>query len=215
MQQEESTNVIIQQYLNALPGDPTAEQIVRELLDRAIGRLRLLCATHLHRSYARLTRPPVNLETDELLGDVVARLITALRTIRPQNVRQFYALAGQHMRWHLNDVARRLDERPIVAALAEAEVEGTPVSTISTLTQDGRRMLDAIEGLPESEREVFELMRIQGLTSAEVALVVGVSERTVQRRLNRALILLAERLRDLRPDLSSEPTIPPAETPAS
>jgi RNA polymerase sigma-70 factor (ECF subfamily) len=56
--QEEPTTVIIQRYLDALPGDPAAEPLIRELLDRAVDRLRLLCATHLHRSYPRLTRPP-------------------------------------------------------------------------------------------------------------------------------------------------------------
>jgi len=44
-------------------------------------------------------------------------------------------------------------------------------------------MLGAIDGLPEEEREVFELVRIQGLTHPEAAGIVGVSEKTVQRRL--------------------------------
>jgi RNA polymerase sigma-70 factor (ECF subfamily) len=52
----------------------------------------------------------VNLETDELLGGVVAGLIKALQTARPLTVRRFFALANQHMRWQLNDLARRLDE---------------------------------------------------------------------------------------------------------
>ena len=65
---EEPTTVIIQRYLDALPGDAAAEPIVRELLERAAGGLRLLCATFLYKSYPRLARPPVNLETDELLG---------------------------------------------------------------------------------------------------------------------------------------------------
>jgi RNA polymerase sigma-70 factor (ECF subfamily) len=69
-----------------------------------------LCATLLYKSYPRLTRPPVNLETDELLGGVVAGLVTALRTTRPPTVRRFFALANQHMRRELNDLARRLDE---------------------------------------------------------------------------------------------------------
>ena len=94
---EEPTTAIIQRYLDALPGDSTAEPPIRELLERAVGRLRLLCATFLHKSYPRLTRPPVNLETDELLGGVVAGLLTALRTTRPPTVRQFLALANQHM----------------------------------------------------------------------------------------------------------------------
>jgi RNA polymerase sigma-70 factor (ECF subfamily) len=212
--QEEPTTAVIQRYLDALPGDPAAEPIIRELLDRAVGRLRLLCAAQLHRNYPRLAQPPVNLETDELLGGVVAGLLTALRTVRPTTVRQFFALACQHMRWQLNDVARRLDEQPVAAALAEVEVAAPPSSTSSGLTPDGRRILGAIEGLPEAEREVFELVRIQGLTHGEAAEVVGVSERTVQRRLNRARLLLAEQLDDLRPALTSEPALPPGDTPA-
>src|SRR6516164_9572936 len=211
--QEEPTTAVIQRYLDALPGDPAAEPIIRELLDRAVGRLRLLCATQLHRSYPRLARPPVNLETDELLGGVVAGLLTALRSVRPQNVRQFFALASQHMHWQLNDVARRLDEQPVAAALTAVEVAAPPSSTSSGLTPNGRRILRAIEGLPEPEREVFELVRIQGLTQAEAATVVGVSERTVQRRLNRARLLLVEQLDDLRPAIASEPTLPPGDTP--
>src|SRR5262249_33782403 len=167
--QEEPTSVIIQRYLGALPGDTAAEPIIRELLERAASRLRLLCATLLHRSYPRLARPPVNLETDELLGGVVAGLLTALRTVRPQTVRQFFALANQHMRWQLNDLARRLDERPADAALADTGVAAPPASTGSGLSRDGRRILEVIEGLPEDEREVFELVGIQGLTHPEAA----------------------------------------------
>jgi RNA polymerase sigma-70 factor (ECF subfamily) len=196
---EEPTTVIIQRYLDALPGDTTAEPIVRELLERAVGRLRLLCATFLYKSYPRLTRPPVNLELDELLGGVVAGLLTALRTVRPPTVRRFFALANQHLRWQLNDLARRLDQQPAAAALKEIGVAAPPASSASGLSPDGRRMLGAIEGLPEDEREVFDLIGIQGLTYAEAATVVGVSEKTVQRRLNRARLLLAERLADLRP----------------
>jgi RNA polymerase sigma-70 factor (ECF subfamily) len=210
---EEPTTVIIQRYLDALPGDTDTEPLVRELLERAAGRLRLLCATFLYKSYPRLTRPPVNLETDELLGGVVAGLLTALRTTRPPSVRQFFALACQQMRWQLNDLARRLDKRPAAAALAESGVAAPPSSTGSGLSPDGRRMLGAIEGLPEDEREVFDLVGIQGLTHAEAAAVVGVSEKTVQRRLNRARLLLAEQLADLRPATPGEPTPPPGETP--
>jgi RNA polymerase sigma-70 factor (ECF subfamily) len=197
---EEPTTVIIQRYLDALPGDTAPEPIVRELLERAAGRLRLLCTTFLYKSYPRLTRPPVNLEADELLGGVVAGLLTALRRVRPQTVRQFFGLANQHMRWQLNDLARRLDKQPAAAALAETGVAAPPASSASGLSPDGRRMLAAIDGLPEDEREVFDLVGIQGLTHAEAAGVVSVSEKTVQRRLNRARLLLAERLADLQPD---------------
>jgi RNA polymerase sigma factor (sigma-70 family) len=196
---EERTTAVIQRYLDALQGDTAAEPIIRELLERAVHRLRQLCGALLHRSYPRLTHPPLNLETDELVGGVVAGLITALQKIRPQTVRQFFALANQHMRWQLNDLARLLDERPRLAAVSESGVVTPPDSADSILSQDARRMLLSIEGLPAEDREVFELVRIQGLTYAEAAAIVGVSVKTVQRRLNRARLLLAEELADLSP----------------
>jgi RNA polymerase sigma-70 factor (ECF subfamily) len=205
---EEPTTVIIQRYLDALPGDTAAEPVVRELLEQAVGRLRLLCASFLYKSYPRLTRPPLNLETDELLSSVVARLLTALNATRPTSVRQFFALANQHMRWQLNDLARLLDQQPVAIELMEAGVAAPPASTASGLSPDGRRMLEAIEGLPEDEREVFDLVGIQGLTHAEAAAVVGVSEKTVQRRLNRARLMLAERLADLRPSTADDSAAP-------
>ena len=195
---EEPTTGAIQRCLDALQGATPAEPLIRDLLERAVGRLRLLCATILKRSYPRLTQPPLNLETDELLDGVVAGLLTALRTIRPQTVRQFFALANQHMRWELNDLARRLDEQPAAVELQE-DLVPAPASSDSALTPGGRRMLEAIDQLPEEEREAFELVRIQGLSQPEAAEVLAVSARTVQRRLNRALLLLAKELDHLRP----------------
>ena len=98
---EEPTTAAIQRCLDALQGDASPEPLIRALLERAVQRLRLLCGSLLRRSYPRLMQPPMNLETDELLGGVVAGLLTALRSIRPQTVRQFFALANQHMRWQL------------------------------------------------------------------------------------------------------------------
>jgi RNA polymerase sigma-70 factor (ECF subfamily) len=195
---EERTTAAVQRYLDELAGDAPAEPAVRALLDRAARRLHQLCATLLHRSYPRLTRPPLNLQADELLGAVVERLLKALRQARPGTVRQFFALASQHTRWELNDMARRLDEWPAAGELRDGLVPA-PAGSDSGLSPEVRRMLEAIEGLPEGEREAFDLVRIQGLTHAEAAQVLGVSAMTVNRRLNRSLELLTEALSDLRP----------------
>jgi RNA polymerase sigma-70 factor (ECF subfamily) len=196
---EERTTAVVQRYLDELAGGSPAEPIVRALLDRAVRRLHLLCATLLHRSYPRLTQPPMNLQADELLGAVAERLLKALREIRPPTVRQFFALANRHMRWELNDLARRLDEQPPAVELCEGLVPA-PASSGSGLTPAGRRMLQAIDDLPEEEREAFDLVRVQGMTQAEAAQVLGVAAVTVKRRLNRGLRLLTEKLGDLRPD---------------
>jgi RNA polymerase sigma-70 factor (ECF subfamily) len=199
---EEHTTTAVQRYLDALAGDTPAEPVVRALLDRAVRRLHQLCSAMLYRSYPRLTRPPTNLQADEMLSAVVERLLKALREARPANVRQFFALAGQHMRWELNDLARRLDEQPAPVELLEDAVP-QPASTTSGLSPDGRRMIEAISSLPEDEREAFDLVRIQGMTQVEAAQILGVSTMTVKRRLNRSLQLLTEKLGDLRPDANT------------
>jgi RNA polymerase sigma-70 factor (ECF subfamily) len=195
---EEHTTTAVERYLAEMAGDAPSEQVVRALLDRAVRRLHQLCASVLYRSYPRLTRPPANVRADELLGAVVERLIKALREARPTTARQFFALACQHMRWELNDVARRLDQQPPAEEL-RAEAVPAPASSDSGLTPDGRRILEAIGNLPEGEREAFDLVRIQGMSQTEAAQVLEVSVMTVNRRLNRGLQLLAASLGDLYP----------------
>src|SRR5262245_23747378 len=197
---EEQTTVAVQRCLDALAGDRPADPIVRALLDRALRRLHLLSAKLLYRSYRRLTLPPMNLQPDELLDAVVERLLKAMRSVRPQTVRQFFGLVNQHMRWELNDVARRLDEQPASMELREDLLPAPPVSSGSGLTPAGCRILKAIDELPEDEREAFGLVHVQALTQAEAAEVIGVSVRTLQRRLNHSLLLLAKQLEDLHPN---------------
>ena len=194
---EENSTAIVQRYLDQLTGEAPAEPVVRPLLDRAFFRLQRLCATLLHHDYPRLTHPPLNLQTDELLSAVVERLLKALREARPRTVREFFALAGQHMRWELKDLARRLDNQPVAVELREGHP--APGSSDSGLSPDGRRMLEAIDNLAADEREAFDLVRIQGLTYAEAAELLGVAPRTVQRRLDRGPQFLTERLGDLGP----------------
>jgi RNA polymerase sigma-70 factor (ECF subfamily) len=167
---EEQTTVAVRRYLDELAGDSPSEPVIRALLDRAVRRLHQPCGTLPYRSYPRLTRPPLNLQTNEMLGAVVEWLLKALREARPATERECFGLAWQHMRWELNDLARRLDEQPA-----------------------------AVENLPEAEREAFDMVRIQGMTQVEVARVIGVSVVTVKRRLSRGLQLLAASLEELRP----------------
>ena len=205
------TTEAVQNYLDELgrlDADAPAEPVVRALLGRAVHRLHALCASLLYRQYPRLTRWPLNLQPEEMLAEVVERLIKAMRSTRPQTVRHFFALANQHMRWELNDLARRLDEQRVsLVALSDSIADDAAMlpppsgdssgANTSPGGEAARRVLAAIEGLPEEEREVFNLVRVQGMTHAEAASVTGVSAKTVQRRLNRCLVLLTEDLGDL------------------
>ena len=196
------TTAVVQQYLDQLAqvsGEASAEPLVRELMSASVNRLHILCASMLLRSYPRLTEPPLNLQVNEMLGAVVERLLKAMRSIKPGNVRQFFALANQHMRWELNDLARRLDNEARTQQMRESLVAAPPDSSASGLTPNARRILEAIEGLPPDEQEVFELVRVQGMSQPGAAAVLSVSPKTVQRRLNRAILILVEKLGDLQP----------------
>ena len=200
--EEENTTAAVQRYLNELPtpdGNSTTEPVVRELLDRSIHRLHRLCGSLLYKGYPRLTHPPLNLQADELLGAVVERLLKALREARPASARQFFALASQHMRWELNEMARRLDNQPAAEELRE-EMMPAPASSGSGLTPNAHRMLEEIARLPEEEREAFELVRIQGMSQIDAGRLLGVSAATINRRLGRGVQLLADALGDLYPE---------------
>lgn len=195
---KENTTIEVQHYLEELGGDSPSEPIVRALLERSAARLQVLCTTMLVRQYPRLMRPPMNLQSEEMLSAIVERLLKAMRSVHPETPRQFFALANRHMRWELNDLARRLDQRTEVLGLGE-DAAPSPATSGSVLGPDATKMLEAIENLPEEEREVFELIRIQGIPQSEVAEMLQVSAKTVQRRLNRGLLCLSEQLSDLRP----------------
>jgi len=69
----EHTTVVIQRYLDELAEEKPADPIIRTLLDTSVRRLHQLCCALLYRSYPRLTRPPLNLQVEEMLSAVVER----------------------------------------------------------------------------------------------------------------------------------------------
>ena len=53
----------------------------------------------------------------------------------------------------------------------------------------------AIDGLPERCREIFEMSRTHGLKYAEIAVALGISIKTVEAQMGKALRILREELR--------------------
>jgi RNA polymerase sigma-70 factor (ECF subfamily) len=56
------------------------------------------------------------------------------------------------------------------------------------------RIAEVIAGLPEKCREVFELNRFGGLKYSEIADQLGISVKTVENQMSKALKILRERL---------------------
>ena len=65
-------------------------------------------------------------------------------------------------------------------------------------------LADAVQALPERCRQVFELSRVQGLRQQEIAAEMGISVKTVEAQMGKALRMLRERLAPWLPG-SSDP----------
>jgi RNA polymerase sigma-70 factor (ECF subfamily) len=180
----------------AVAGDDGAYD---ELFERAFERLRRLSRRMLN-SYPHLRRWEA---TDDVLQNAALRLRASVKDVAPPNVRAFIGLAATQIRRTLIDLARKHfgplgvgthhhsdgvgdsgRERDVVADTA-AEPE-----TLAAWAE----FHEAIGRLPEAEREVFEIVWYAGATRDEAAQLLGVSSRTVIRRLNQARLSLCGRL---------------------
>ncbi|HEX9085738.1 MAG TPA: RNA polymerase sigma-70 factor [Gemmatimonadaceae bacterium] len=109
------------------------------------------------------------------------------QTFRAYLIRSTRNRALNHIR-HQRIVAREAASAaidPRTSPSAEDEVLGVELE---------RAVRDAIDGLPENCREIFQLSREQGLKYAEIAAALEISVKTVEKRMGQALAELRERL---------------------
>ena len=151
----------------------------------------------LSREYARLTRPPFNLRSEEMLSALVERLLKAMRKIHPTTVRQFFALVNQHMRWELNDLARRLDElsrrvgfRITLPVTAPAASEAPASAPRSSIRHAGRGRRALVVDDEESVRDV--LIRTLAHHAYEVDAVADAEAALARIRENRYDVVLTD-----------------------
>lgn len=57
-----------------------------------------------------------------------------------------------------------------------------------------RRLEEAVAGMPWIQREIFQLHRVEGLSYAEIAWLLRVSERYVERQMARAIYKLCKQM---------------------
>lgn len=189
---------------NLKQGDVSARDA---LLEHACGRLRLL-ARHMLGSFPRLQRWE---ETDDVLNLALMRLHRALAEVHPDSARGFFALAGTQIRRQLIELARGyygpmgiganhatdslLSDRHKPSLCDRPDDTFDPASLA-----EWTEFHEHVEALPDAEREVFDFLWYEQLKPREVACLLEVSEKTVQRRWRSACLAIYRAMRGQSPE---------------
>jgi RNA polymerase sigma factor (sigma-70 family) len=192
---------LVEQYR---AGDPAARD---RLIDFTYERFLRLTSRMLDQ-FPRLRRWE---ETGDVFQEAQARLIAALKAVRPESKDHFLRLAAVQIRRALHDLSRHhFGPRGAAAhhdsnggtpggdGTNDPRPAGTPADGPSTLAE-WTEFHEAVEALPEDLRTVVDLHFFQGLTHDQAAAELGVDARTVKRRWSRARRLLVERFHGLPP----------------
>jgi RNA polymerase sigma-70 factor (ECF subfamily) len=196
----DSSTTRIQNCLDRLrDGDTTARD---DLVACACDRLQRLARKMLN-DYRGVRRWE---ETGDVFQNAMVRLCRALETVSPATARDFYRLAAVQIRRELIDLARHHYGPQGAGAHHASQGPGDPASGVgpgyeaADLTQEPGRVSAWTEfhnqaaALPEEEREVFDLLFYQGLSQAEAAALLDVTDRTVKRRWQGARLRLHQAL---------------------
>ncbi len=149
-------------------------------------------------------------QTDDVVQNAMIRLDRALRTVAPTTAAGFLRLATVQIRRELIDLARHYSgalglgthHRDAPNPIDSGEAGEDPSDwaddpcKLAAWTEFHRQAA----ALPEDDRAVFDLLWYQGLTQAEAAAVLGVSDRTIGRRWFSARSRLNDILGDDLPD---------------
>jgi RNA polymerase sigma-70 factor (ECF subfamily) len=129
-------------------------------------------------------------QTGDVLQNALLRLARALREVQPSSTAGFFGLAAEQLRRELLDLTRYYRRRTGVNQPFEgdqASVDLVDPNALDPHELDRWQLLhEAVEGLPTELREVFSLTFYHGWTQAEMARLLGVSDRQVRRLWTRA-----------------------------
>jgi len=143
----------------------------------------------------RFVRNPA--DVDELLQETYAKLLVA-SPADGSEVRSVRALALTIARNIALDHLRHRDVVPIdlVSDMAALDVldEKAQVDEIVNTHQELQLMSAVVADLPKRSRQAFTLRRVYGLSQQEIAQCMGISEKTVEQLLVRAVRRCADAL---------------------
>ncbi len=132
---------------------------------------------------------------EEIAQDVMLELWRRRETIEVEQSFRAYLLRSTRNR-SLNHVRheRIVAREATIAAATAASARALSAEEEMLGSELERAVRSAIAALPQRTREVFQLSRERGLKYVEIAVVLEISVKTVEKRMGQALAELRERL---------------------
>lgn len=136
---------------------------------------------------------------EEIVQDVMLELWRRREALEVTESVRGYLLQATRNR-SLNALRHRAIEKRSEPQLIEGTARGTPTDSAARESEIAAALQGAISELPDRCRQVFELSRVEGLKYAEIATRLGISVKTVEVQMGKALRILRERLRPWLPN---------------
>ncbi len=187
--------------MDALPSVATMTERDRHISEIIAGeRARL-------RSFIR-ARVPNEADAEDLLQDVFYEVVAAYRLTEP--VQRWGAWMFRVARNRIVDLFRRRSVEPAARGPVPVSDEGEELSLADVLPSPDagpaevyartvllRELAEALDELPEEQREVFVAHEIEGRSFKDLAAETGVNVNTLLSRKRYAVLRLRERLQDV------------------
>src|SRR5690348_11337029 len=156
---------------------------------------------------------PNRQEVPDLRQDAYVRVYEAAAKSRPQSPKSFlFAIARNLMADHIR-------RRRIVAidAVGDLDALNVLIDSVSperraSAQQELRRLAEAVDCLPPKCREVVWMRRVDDLPQKEVAILLGISQKTVEKHVMKGMKLLAQALSESEPADGSRDASDPSST---
>jgi RNA polymerase sigma-70 factor (ECF subfamily) len=140
-------------------------------------------------------------EVDDLRQETYVRVYEAAARARPLQPKSFLFATARHL---MTDHIRR---RRVVAIDAVGDLdslnvmveENSPEARTSAY-EDLRRLAEALDALPPKCREVVWLRRVDDMPQREVAVQLGIAQKTVEKHVMKGMKLLAQAVFERKPE---------------
>lgn len=201
----EGTDTLVQRALDRLArGDASAKNdlfaVVRRQFERMAQKL-----LRWNTEFDGLRRWE---QTDDVVQELSTRMLRALDNLPIGTPRDFFKLAATNLRWELKALREHHAAAKRPDRLLETNTEhdpkgGAPIVGRQLAAAEARpdwdesvsRYLDVVEGMGEEDREMLDLVILNGLTQTEAAAVLDMPLITFRRRYDEARLRLARRIR--------------------